>query len=268
MTLGNAFRRPSLPPAVGGRSQRHGFTLIELLVSITIIAVLIGLLIPMVMKGRIYANRSICMSNMRQIGMMTMQYCDNNDGGFPAIFPNHPSDAGSLYGATDQLQAYLPESGYRVYLCPASLGKPLLYNDTDPMAIQGGAYAWNGGRQGCSYSWNAHLRAQKPNLDWWDTGGGTAAASPINYSQIENPSITVWITDSSSARLDRFYYGLFFISAYRHGGRIPSLTGSWPYPELIDKPGANGFNLLMADGHAKWMPWSINWWDNDNIAFQ
>ncbi|MBA3685657.1 MAG: type II secretion system protein [Planctomycetes bacterium] len=255
---------------------RCAFTLIELLVSITIIAVLIGLLIPMVMKGRIYANRTVCMSNMRQIGMMTMQYCDNNEGSFPAYYPNNPSDVGSLYGATDQLQAYLPESGYRVYLCPSSIGKPVCSNDTDPNAILGGAYALSGGRLACSYGWNEHLRAARPGLDWWNTGpGGNSAAAPINYNVISNPSKTFWIADATSARFDRTSWGRRFAAAHRHGGAAPQQTGSWPFPELDSKPGAQGFNALFADGHGQWLKyhgdfreWSLTWWVGEQYAWQ
>ncbi|MBA3685658.1 MAG: type II secretion system protein [Planctomycetes bacterium] len=249
-------------------ASRGGFTLIELLVAITIIVLLIGMLLPMVLKARIFAHRAGCMSNMRQIGMMTIQYCDEHNDKFPAYFPNHPNSAGGLYGATSQLQEYLPECGNRVYVCPASLGKPLLYNDTDPAAIKGGAYAWNGGREGCSYGWNEHLRARRSDYLWYDTGPtGMNAAGPSTVSQVASPSITYWIVDSASARFDRGGWGRRLLSGYRHGGKVPQLTGSWPNPEMLSKPGAAGFNALMVDGHAQWVKWSSNWSSGEHVAW-
>jgi len=61
------------------------FTLIELLVVVAIIAALIAILMPAVSKARTQANRAVCASNLRGIGVALRDYMNDTGDRYPAV---------------------------------------------------------------------------------------------------------------------------------------------------------------------------------------
>ncbi len=65
-------------------NRRHGFTLVELLVVISIIAIIAGLVVPVLLRGRGHAWKVQCTNNLRQFYPAAADYA-NKKYAFPRV---------------------------------------------------------------------------------------------------------------------------------------------------------------------------------------
>lgn len=63
-------------------AKQKGFTLVELLVVIAIIALLMSILMPALAHVREQARTVVCLTNLKQWGLISALYTENNDGKF------------------------------------------------------------------------------------------------------------------------------------------------------------------------------------------
>ena len=124
--------------SVSRDSHGGAFTLIELLVVISIIAVLMGLIIPAISKVRDMADSTTCLSNLHQIGTAISLYTGENSNCLPgplyssqgAWYSGYYNADGTTINCSGGLTAYLaPYLGYPktttwgqyapVFMCPS-----------------------------------------------------------------------------------------------------------------------------------------------------
>ncbi len=134
--------------------MKRGFTLIELLVVISIIALLMGILLPVMGRARLQAKVVVVNAELREIGMALEAYSFDNDDKYPPTRVDCML-GGHFYQLPVELvdSGYLPAPGSDTFMAAGiedrfnrgytykyrSVGE-LIYNRT--IVMQDGSYLW------------------------------------------------------------------------------------------------------------------------------
>jgi prepilin-type N-terminal cleavage/methylation domain-containing protein len=141
-----------------------GFTLIELLVVIAIIALLVSILLPSLSRAKELAKRTVCASNMRNLGTTFQLYASENNQWLPAYTA---SDGFGYHGewffmykdymgeelADRPRDPYSIGKAYGLFDCPSTTD-PVWFSGPDGSGLQpktfdymlvAGGYGWYGG---------------------------------------------------------------------------------------------------------------------------
>jgi len=256
--------------------KTRGFTLIELLVAISIIALLIGVLLPALGAARGLGRQAACLSNLRQHGVAYMTYANDWAGKFPhhEWWYNHIGPSGNLaefgrspFGPIDQmglanepgtvvervLNDYV-EQQPEVARCPGDAGDSKWEGVTECFEAYGSSYQAQWHDNGLT---NAPFGVVPVN------GGATIVAGPARRADTNRPSARV-----GEAIVFR---GVAYAGTWSN--KIVHGDFNWHGNRPIDDPrvlwhpttqkGVRKQNMLFGDGHAEFFDFGPNYGDYD-----
>jgi prepilin-type N-terminal cleavage/methylation domain-containing protein len=199
---------------------KSGFTLIELLVVIGIIAVLIGILIPVVSRARESSRRTQCASQLRQIGLGLQKYFN---------------DYGALPARTDGLDFNNPHV-FHYQNDPGNVADVMLkYCGPKPLFY-------------CPEGW-----MQRDAGAWWPYSTGTIAVT-YQFPFWLNPNAWIIVYPNYRRLTSDRLLAADILAADPNGVHVEQSNhrmtkAGWPV----------GMNELFGDGHVEWKDGSNRW---------
>jgi prepilin-type N-terminal cleavage/methylation domain-containing protein/prepilin-type processing-associated H-X9-DG protein len=228
------MRRPCAQPARPAHASVHrGFTLIELLTVIAILALLVGLLLPVLGSAREAAKGSACLSHLRQTSLALSLYAQDHDGRLVTFSQLKPGGVAWWFGfevggpgggsnrpldpTRSPLAPYFGGDLHEGLACPAFPAEDPRF--TEKFAVRSAHYGYNGG------------------LVW----PFPFAAEPRRLTQVVQPAGVFAFADAVHQDTGSVFYEPHSV-AYRRPGKVAG-TGHYRHANTTA-------NLAYLDAHA------------------
>jgi prepilin-type N-terminal cleavage/methylation domain-containing protein/prepilin-type processing-associated H-X9-DG protein len=270
--------------------RRNAFTLIELLVVIAIIAILAAILFPVFAQAKAAAKKTASLSNIKQIGLATLMYNNDNDGVFSK------GSGGCWWQPID--------GGWTYNVLPYMKSVPILISPNDPKSkatweswmrdiaeainisyAANGYMKWDGsgwGMYGVMGMDQAHTQVREDGT----TCGAWMSKGDTNETAVSQPANTIMLAEAYNGHPvfgpSNFFTGINWWDYVGFGGLIPDRRRDGT-PYLVNgavhnqdnrlggmnAAGGSKSNIVWVDGHAAAMsPLATNPEPDDAIVNQ